>query len=1021
MGKFEVSRLVLSIAVLGCTTEHQPQALPQDPEAADRFKRVDMAPLAHSSFVPRSLGPTIETFIVELAGDPVAIVQSKATAKLTVNERGAARNQLALQQAVVEPQLLALGGRVTGRYYHAYNGMRVRISTTQAAALKNIPGVVGVHRPQLFKPTNVNGVPRIGAPVAWTSFAGVDGFRGEGIKVAIIDSGIDYTHLTFGGPGTPEAYEAAFAAGTQPADPALFGPDAPKMKGGVDLAGDAYNASDPANSVPQPDENPLDCGGHGTHVAGSAAGFGVRADGTLYDGPYDETTFNSTFLVGPGAAPMADLYAVRVFGCDGSTALVVDALDWAVENDMDVVNMSLGSDFGAANNPSAVAATNAAKAGIVVVASAGNDGPVDYITGSPASSAGTISVAAQDPTSSFPGVSLAAASGAAVQTMNANGAPMPGGSLQAVILLDAAGNVSLGCDPAEYVDVVGKLVVTKRGSCARVARAIFGEQAGAAAVLMINNVDGFPPLTGPITQNPDDGTTFVVTIPFLGASLADEAALRALDGQSLTGAPTVIANPRFNQLAGFTSLGPTLEGRLKPDVTAPGVSIRSAGIGSGNQPATLSGTSMAAPHTAGLAALARQAHPGWSPAQIKAAIINTASPADVVEYPTRRAGSGLVNAAGAVRTSVVAFADPTEVHLNLGFIEQKADYLQVKPFRVRNRGAQSVSFDLTTEFAQGSPHSVQLNPSSITVPAGQTFTVNATVTIDAATAGDTTAFREVAGLVLLTPTGGTNHGVSLRLPYYGILRPQASLNAVIQPRLSPIWTNAFARVTNVGSEIAATADFYAHGLNDAADEGQGYVDLRAVGAQSFESDTGRRIVLAIHTSRPWQTPSLTEFDVSIDTNLDGTADFLVIGIDRGQLEEEPFFSGQIATAVRNLATGVTDVQTLAFAPTNGSTMLLAFDSSQIGLTADSPRFSYSVRSFDLASANEDATDGSAIFNPFSSSVSTGAVVTVEPNQVAFVPVSLDPDEQAESPALGHMVVAVDNRGGTAEAKLLPLR
>src|SRR5262249_45594268 len=160
----------------------------------------------------------------------------------------------------------------------------------------------------------------------------------------------------FGGPGTQAAYQVALMNDTQPADPAQFGPGAPKVKGGTDLVGDAYDADsdDPAINTPKPDPNPLDCNGHGSHAAGPAPGFGLTTQGATFNGPYDQNTHtNFAFTIGPGVAPKADLYAVRVFGCEGSTDVVTEALDWAVDNDMDVVNMSLGADFGSGDSADA--------------------------------------------------------------------------------------------------------------------------------------------------------------------------------------------------------------------------------------------------------------------------------------------------------------------------------------------------------------------------------------------------------------------------------------------------------------------------------------------------------------------------------------------------------------------------------------------------------------------------------------------------------------------------------------------
>src|SRR5207247_1493231 len=261
-------------------------------------------------WTPLGVSKAPVTVVVQLAGDSVAEQQANAGRKLDRDEKERIQGQLKSQHDGMRGSIESVGGTVIANYRAAYNGIKVRIAADTVKELAALPGVVAVRPLQLMKPDNLRGIPLIGAPSVWQNL----GLHGEGVKIAIIDTGIDYTHANFGGPGTAAAFEAAAAAST-----------------------------------------------------------------TL-----------------PAVAPKAELYAVRVFGCAGSTDVTVDAIDWAVDHDMDVINMSLGSPFGSKDDPSAVASTNAAKAGVIVVASAGNSGFSPYITGSPATADGAIPVAAAD-------------------------------------------------------------------------------------------------------------------------------------------------------------------------------------------------------------------------------------------------------------------------------------------------------------------------------------------------------------------------------------------------------------------------------------------------------------------------------------------------------------------------------------------------------------------------------------------------------------------------------------------------
>src|SRR5579885_1300020 len=535
---------VTGVAAAACAAGASAQTVQSDRPVA-RFPRIySGAPFTPANAPLGAQARQRVTVVVQMSAQPIAVVRASVPDHwISRAQHRSIAAAVDAQQATVIPAIEGSGGRVLTRFHGALNGIKIRIDRDQIESLKLLPGVTAVLPVRTYHLDNTESVPFIGAPQVWQ---GVPGYHGEGVKVAIIDTGIDYTQADFGGPGTAAAYQAALASDTQAPDPSLFGPNAPKVKGGIDLAGDAYNADDP-KSVAQPDPNPLDCNGHGTHTAGTLAGFGIGADGKTYSGPYDTAAYSQAFIVGPGVAPKADLYSVKVFGCTGSTNLVVDAIDWAIDHDMNVISMSLGSDFGTAQDADEIAAANAARAGIVVVAASGNSGPIPYVTSSPAGSATAISVAAMDSHASFPGAQVALNNGN-VELQDSNGVKVPSGPLAVVTLRNPDGSISLGCSESQYPDslIAGKLVVTMRGVCARIARAQYGQAHGAAGVIMINSSSGYPPYEGPIPG---------VTIPFFGALSSDATTLGAARSASSFVANT-ITNPTYRTAASFSSQGP---------------------------------------------------------------------------------------------------------------------------------------------------------------------------------------------------------------------------------------------------------------------------------------------------------------------------------------------------------------------------------------------------------------------------------------------------------------------------------
>jgi subtilisin family serine protease len=1001
-------------------------------ETDKRFKRLSLpagTQLDDKLSIYRQLDKPLQV-VVELRTPPVGAAQGARLdagqpALSAAEQRGIAA-QIAGEQNAVATQIRTLGGTVHKSYRLAYNGLRVTTTLRQALAMSKLPGVVAVRRLIPVHRSNTASVPFIGAPEAWESL----GLTGKNVRVGIIDTGIDYTHADFGGPGTVEAYQEALAHSAEPAAAGLF--PTPKVVGGYDFVGDAYDPSsdDPAINTPQPDPNPLDCNGHGTHVAGTAAGQGVTGDGETYTGPYDTDIDLSTFKIGPGVAPEASLYALKVFGCEGGTNEVVDAIEWAMDpngdgsiaDHLDVVNMSLGSDYGSAQSVDAQATDTAIKAGIVVVISSGNAGDLTYISGAPGSASRAITVAASVDNGQFFNavrVNTPAGLGDLPALEGAVGKPLKtiGGELTGDVVY-----FGRGCDgDPQLANPAGKIALIDRGTCAFTDKIFNAQTAGAIGFIIANNVPGDPFSNWGVVDPAKP-----IDIPGMLISQADGQKLKDALATGPVNA-TLSIKIKFplpqlaDTLADFSSRGPRRgDAFLKPDLSAPGVSIPSAGMGTGNDSRLISGTSMAAPHVAGAAALLVQKHPNWTPTTIKAALVNTAVTAKDLAgdpYPVSLQGAGRIDVAAAAAADTVVFADTNVGNLSFGFVtsSQEPKTLVINA-RVRNRGNTDVTYTIGNEFILGDGNgAIALeHPATVTARARADTSFKVTLHFDPALLPvpeiGATLFQEVAGLLLLTPTGG---GQTLRLPFYIVPRAVAQSSAASNVTIRPGETTGQLRVTSSGA-VPGFMDVYTLGALDPRDLSPSAADIGAFGAQAFTVDTDAGVAFGIASYKRWANPNFNpEFDVLIDNNADDVPDFAVFNLDLGRATTG-VFDGQVLAAVFNLATGELSASFFAFADFDASTIVLPVLLSDIGVEATG-EFSYTVFSFDFLDGDTLLSDDAPIasFNALAPAIAADPA-TFTLTGTDTISVLVNRESLASTPSAGLLVLEPNDAPGRSQ-------
>ncbi len=730
-------------------------------------------------------------------------------------------------------------------------------------------------------------VSHIGA--AAVQAAGVDG---TGVSVAVLDSGIDYTHSHLGGEGTLEAYEAAY--GTSVDDPLnttlddLFPTD--KVVGGFDFVGESWV---PGGEL-SPDPDPIDLEGHGTHVADIIGGVG-------------ET---------PGVAPGVDLYGVKVCSAVSSSCsgiALIQGMEFSVDPNgdgdpsdaVDIINMSLGSNYGQSfDDDLATAVDNASALGVLTVASAGNSADKPFITGTPAAAPSALSVAqTQVPSASLQLIDVDGVTFPAVfQPWAVEPTAPVGGSVQ---YGDGAGGNLDGCLPFAEGSLTDLVVLVDRGACAFSLKIKNVNDAG-AAVGIIGLIAPGAPFSG---GNSGDGP---ITIPGYMISQADSDAIKAAIGAP--GVATVDPAsqlPLVDQMVGSSSRGPDFENFLvKPEIGAPGASV-SAIAGSGVETEAFGGTSGAAPMVAGAAALLLQTDPLLTPAESKARLVGTGNTdVDTDPFtglaPITRIGGGEVRANAAIDAKIAAWDDATVLPtLSFGHVDITRETTRlIKTIRVQNYDQFDKFVQATPTFryeddaASGAIVAEVLGNDTKRLRAGESTTFRVRLTINGANLpgnfmnsgadganGDALTANEFDGYVQITDTETT-----IQVPWHVLPRRAAD---VITDRFLRFRNGAdTVSLRNRGVGIAQNDSFSLLAVSENLPEGargeqNPAPDIRAFGVSTTAVPAGAcseaESFIWSFAFNSWerQTHAVAPgfYSVDLDVDQDGTADFGVFNWD----------------------------------------------------------------------------------------------------------------------------------------------
>ncbi len=585
---------------------------------------------------------TSDSAIVVFAGDPLVTHPKTAGLPAPLDLDAApvreVREELAAQHDRFRGWLDSLPVTVTREYHLVLNAVAVDLNGASLDNLRDAPGVRGVYRTRSYEPLDTRDpdLRLINAIKAWrTQHVGGAVDAGAGIDVGIIDSGIDVEHPCFD--------DADYPMAAQRGDR--------RFTNNKVVVARVFHGNDSLT--------PEAVGAHGTHVAGTVAcNANTPASVRGADVPYRVS----------GVAPAARLGNYNVFPGDVGAASdedLLDALEAAYRDGMDVINLSLGAPVERTQDPIVTAVNNLDESGVVVTVAAGNDGPGEGTVASPGTARRALTSGASTvghfvgTAVTADGKTFAAASGDFPTVRTDRTVPL------GVVRGDGSADVNgLGtaCEPLD-VDLTGRIAVVSRGECSFSAKVRVVEDAGAVAALVVNDVAG-----DPTSMAADASVEPRPTIPAYMVGRGAARGLRAADGATATihAAPRYFRTGSDNIMAGFSGQGPTPDkARLvKPDVVAPGANVLASVPASecDDDPcwSFMQGTSMAAPHLAGMAAVLRGAHPDWTSAEVRSAVVNTAAEGRLTRHEGGRAvsqdvmvtGAGLADLRAAVRARV---------------------------------------------------------------------------------------------------------------------------------------------------------------------------------------------------------------------------------------------------------------------------------------------------------------------------------------------------------------------------------